>query len=67
MLTGGYYLARKWSSDEHARRLRDEFEGAVGRDQLHLLQEPAVAIEPGIARRVADFSLSRFAPSRFWF
>lgn len=67
MLAGGYYLARKWGSDEHARRLRDEFESVVGRDKLHLLQEPAVTIEAGIARKVADFSMSRFAPSRFWF
>jgi|GEM_PF-2026397 len=66
MLAGGYYLARKWGGDEQAQRLREEFGRLVGRDNLHLLEEPVFEMDRKIARKVADFSLPRFAPSRFW-
>lgn len=66
MLAGNYYLARKWGGHEQASRLREEFGRLVGRENMHLLEEPAFEIDRKIARKVADFSLPRFAPSRFW-
>ncbi|SDZ05049.1 Glycosyltransferase, GT2 family [Lysobacter sp. yr284] len=66
MLAGGYYLARKWGDREQAQRLREEYAGLVGRERLDALPEPEVEIDPAVARKVADFSLARFAPSRFW-
>ncbi|WP_123647135.1 hypothetical protein [Lysobacter enzymogenes] len=66
MLAGGYYLARKWGDREQAQRLREEYAGMVGRERLGTLPEPEVEIDPAVARKVADFSQARFAPSRFW-
>ena len=66
MLAGGYYLARKWGNREQAQRLRDEYTSLVGQGGLGALAEPEVEIDSAVAARVADFSLARFAPSRFW-
>lgn len=66
MLAGGYYLARKWGCREQAQRLRAEYASLVGQERLDTLVEPEMEIDPSVAARVADFSLPRFAPSRFW-
>ena len=65
MLTGAYYLARKWGC---AKRAEEAKAALFTCDLVNVnhLPEPAEIVDAVLASQVAEFTFSRYAPSRFW-
>lgn len=66
MLTGAYYLARKWGDAQQATKVRNALSAYFTPAEIDGFAAPQGVISMEAARRITNFAHERFAPSRFW-
>ncbi|MBA3928429.1 MAG: hypothetical protein C0521_02450 [Xanthomonas sp.] len=66
MLTGAYYLARKWGDAQQATKVRNALSAYFAPAEIDGFAAPQSVISMSAARRITNFAHERFAPSRFW-